>query len=303
VSPLTIAVTGASGFIGSHLVGRLTQAGYRVRALRRRSTAPATPAALTWIDGDLASGRGIDELLAGADAVVHCAGAVRGARPEDFDINVSGTRRVAEAARAHRVDRLLVLSSLAARQPELSMYAASKRAGEEVLEGLDVCWTVFRPPAVYGPGDVELAPLFGLMLRGIAVTPAHRGRFSLLFVADLVDAIVAWLDAPAIAGKCLELDDGTPDGYDWQRIIAVAAAIRGKRVLHLAVPRAWLALPAHANQWLGRHLHYAPMLTPGKLNELYHTDWVCRTDAVETLLNWRPSVPFADGLALTFGRR
>jgi nucleoside-diphosphate-sugar epimerase len=294
-----VAVTGASGFIGSHLIAALASAGHVVRALRRRTAAPAAPG-LTWVDGDLASGRGVETLVAGANVVVHCAGAVRGARPEDFAINIAGTRCVARAASRHRVDRLLVLSSLAAREPQLSMYAASKRAGEDVLRDLDISWTIFRPPAVYGPGDRELAPLFGLMLHGIAVTPAHPGRFSLLYVADLATAIVAWLDAPGVAGRCLELDDGAARGYDWAQIVAIAAAVRGGRVLRMPIPRWLLAVPAQLNQWLGRRLGRAPMLTPGKLRELYHIDWVCRSDAVGSALNWRPQVQFADGLRLTF---
>jgi nucleoside-diphosphate-sugar epimerase len=261
-----------------------------------------TPPGVIWIDGDLADGRGIEALLNGADAVVHCAGAVRGARLQDFDVNVNGTRRIAEAAARYGVGRLLLLSSVAAREPELSMYAASKRAGEEALRTVELDWTIFRPPAVYGPGDVELAPLFGLMLRGVAVTPAHRGRFSLLYVADLVDAILAWLDAAGAGGCCLELDDGVPRGYDWAQIVAIAATVRGGGLLRVPIPRWLLAPPAILNQWLGLWLHRAPMLTPGKVRELFHADWVCHSDAVARVLQWRPQVQFADGLRRTFAR-
>ncbi len=77
------------------------------------------------------------------------------------------------------------------------MYSSSKRRGEAVLQSTSVPWTVFRPPAVYGPGDKELLPLFRLMMQGVAVVPGHAGRTSLIYVTDLVRAMIAWLGAPA----------------------------------------------------------------------------------------------------------
>ncbi len=212
---------------------------------------------------------------------MHCAGAVRGAHPRDFDaINVDGTRRIAEAAAAAGVTRLLLLSSLAAREPTLSMYASSKRRGEDAVRSVDIASTVFRPPAVYGPGDKELAPLFGLMLRGIAVVPGHAGRTSLLYVTDLVRAVGAWLRAPSQrGGECFELDDGTPHGYDWTEMIRIAQTVRGAAIRRLDIPQPLLDAIGRVNLGLGRAFHRAPMLTPGKVRELFHRDWVCRTAA------------------------
>jgi 2-alkyl-3-oxoalkanoate reductase len=298
-----VAVTGATGFIGTHLLRSLLEHGCTVRALTRARSLPKTPFndRITWITGDLVDGVGVDQLVAGADTVVHCAGAVRGARAVDFDaINVFGTQRLVDAAARANVDRLLSLSSLAAREPSLSLYASSKRRGEDVLREADVSWTVFRPPAVYGPGDKELAPLFGLMLRGVAVTPGHTGRFSLLYVADLVRAMIVWLDAQHVARRCFELDDGAANGYDWRQLVAIAATVRGGRVLHWPVPRPVLAVPASVNQWIGRVLHRLPMLTPGKVRELYHRDWVCDAAEIRQAMNWCPQVGFADGLRQTF---
>jgi nucleoside-diphosphate-sugar epimerase len=256
---------------------------------------------VTWVSGNLTTGQGIAELVRGCNAVVHCAGAVRGARAEDFDsVNVVGARRVAEAAAHARVERALLLSSLAAREPGLSLYASSKRRGEAAWETSQVPWTVFRPPAVYGPGDKELAPLFRLMLHGVAVVPGHTGRTSLLYVTDLVRAIVAWLDAPIVEAQSFELDDGTPGGYDWSEMIRIATEMRGATVRRVNVPRAVLAGVGLANLWLGRALHRAPMLTPGKVRELFHPDWVCRTEAIRRALGWQPEVGFAEGLRLTF---
>ena len=294
-------MTGATGFIGTHVLERLREHGIAVRALTRSPRKSLATDNVTWIAGDLADGRGVEQLLEGASALVHCAGAVRGARPDDFDaINVAGTARLAAAAEAAGVDRLLSLSSLAAREPELSMYASSKRRGEDVLKDCRVPWTLFRPPAVYGPGDKELVPLFRLMLHGIAIVPAHLGRTSLIYVTDLVRAIVAWLAAPVLDGRCFELDDGTPGGYDWSEMIRIATELRGARIHRINAPRGVLASIGAVNVLLGRSLHRAPMLTTGKVHELFHLDWVCRTDDIREALQWQPEVRFAEGLRLTF---
>jgi nucleoside-diphosphate-sugar epimerase len=284
------------------LLAQLCAKGHTVRALTRAQRPPVTPPdqRVTWITGELAAGQGLAQLLTGADAVIHCAGAVRGACAADFDaINVDGAQFLVDATVRARIGRLLMISSLAAREPELSMYANSKRRGEAVLVDCDLAWTIFRPPAVYGPGDKELTPLFALMRRGVAVTPGHSGRFSLLFVDDLVRAMVAWLAAPDIRGRCLEIDDGTPGGYDWRALITAAETLRGGRVRHWPAPHRVLATLATLNQWQARRLRRLPMLTPGKVRELFHRDWVCRAGDIQGILNWQPEIRFAEGLRLT----
>jgi 2-alkyl-3-oxoalkanoate reductase len=296
-----VAVTGATGFIGAHLIDRLHRDGVGVRALTRTPRPPSTRDSAVWVDGDLASGAGIECLVDGVDAVVHCAGAVRGARPRDFDrINVDGTRRLAEVAARAGIGRFLLLSSLAAREPQLSMYASSKRRGEDAVKSDRYAWTIIRPPAVYGPGDKELLPLFKLMLSGVAIVPGHSGRTSLIHVTDLVDAIAAWLNAPPSRDACLELDDGTPNGYDWTEMIRIATEIRGARIVRIDVPRAVLGGIGAINLGFGRLFNQAPMLTSGKARELFHRDWVCRIDASRASFRWTPTIRFAEGLRLSF---
>src|SRR6266403_865643 len=133
----TVAVTGATGFIGSHIVARLPTLGWRVRLLTRRL--PVGPilagSRFTAVIGSLGDADALEELIRGCDAVVHCAGLIKAVRPADFfAINAAATGRLAAAAAATpRPPRFILLSSLAARQPELSAYAASKRAGERAL--------------------------------------------------------------------------------------------------------------------------------------------------------------------------
>jgi nucleoside-diphosphate-sugar epimerase len=306
-----VALTGATGFIGSAVLSRLVANGWHVRALHRRhrGRTPASRHGVEWIEGDLGDPRSLAALVTGADAVVHCAGTVRGATSEGFErVNAEGTRRLLEAASASRAPRFLLMSSLAARTPDLSAYAASKRHGERVLEAAarNMRWTVLRPPAVYGPGDRELEPLFRWVARGVAPMPAGRaGRFSLIYVDDLASAVLRWLEVDGGYGRTFELDDGHPGGYDWDTVLGVAARVLlrdGVPLRRLSVPVSLLRLAAAANVVVSRVAGYDPMLTPGKVREITHLDWLCDSHDFVSATGWQADVGLDEGLARGYGR-
>jgi len=302
-----IAVTGATGFIGLQLCLHLRHQGFPVRALIR---SPARASALhaagvETVTGDLSAPLALSQLVAGTRAVIHCAGTVRGRTREDFDrANVNGLAQLLEALTEQPTPRLLALSSLAARAPQLSHYAASKRAGEQLLleHGSEISWTLLRPPAVYGPGDRELLPLFRIMRRGLGPVPGQLSdRVSLLYIDDLAAAISAWLRAPAVPRGIFSLCDPREQGYTWADILATAGATFGRRVRPLRIPAVALQGVAALN-WAGATIMgYAPMLTPGKARELRHSDWVCGWRELGGAIDWRPQITLADGLALTLG--
>lgn len=303
-----VALTGATGFIGTVLRARLMAAGFRVRALCRPRPGRALQGSpsLEWVPGDLADRAALTALMTGAEAVIHCAGVVRGACRADFDrVNEKGVLDTAQAAaREPGCRRFLLLSSVAAREPQLSDYAGSKWRGERALAASagPLSWSVLRPPAVYGPGDRELLPLFRSMARGLAPIPGTgRGQFSLIYVADLASAVADWLASDNDCGETYELDDGREGGYDWDTIISIAArALRGgapiRRVL---IPLPLLRLTGWTNLAAARVLGYAPMLTPGKVREITHADWVCNGSAFAHATGWRPAFDFERGLACT----
>lgn len=295
-SPL-IALTGATGFIGRRLVPALVAGGARVRALARAQQLD-TPA-VEWVAGDLAQPQALQRLVANADVVIHLAASVRGARWADFLApNVEGVERLVSArASAASSSRLLHISSLAASAPELSYYAASKAAGESVA--LAAGATVLRPPAVYGPGDQELLPLLTGLAAGRGVIPGHSGRFSLIFVDDLVAAIRAAIDTPLADGAVFTVDDGQPAGYDWNTVIDTIAALRRAPVRPLRVPRSLLMTAAFLASETQRLLGRAPMLTPGKVRELFHPAWVCGHADFTARTGWLPQVSLAAGLRAT----
>ncbi|UPG85481.1 NAD-dependent epimerase/dehydratase family protein [Luteibacter aegosomatis] len=306
-----VALTGATGFIGNALRERLLRGGHAVRALyrpRRGRVMPQAPG-LTWVAGDLGDRDALAALVEGAKVVVHCAGNVRGARREDFDlVNEKGVADIAQAARGTAgCERFLLISSLAAREPQLSDYARSKRLGEEALAAHagHLAWAAIRPPAVYGPGDREMLPLFEGMARGLAPIPGDgRGRFSMIHVADLASAVLAWVDNDGVSGAIHELDDGHARGYDWDTVLATAARVLrdGAPIRRLRIPVACLRVVAGVNLLAARLFGYAPMLTPGKVREITHADWTCDNRTFTEATGWHPAIGFAEGLAQTLGK-
>ena len=296
----TIAVTGLTGFIGRRLAIKLATAPFETRAIVRRPAAGLDSRISAWVAA-LDDVDALADALVGVDAVVHLAGTVRGAGRRDFAAaNIEAVSHLCAAAlRQANPPAMLLVSSLAAAEPQLSDYAASKRAGEQALAAhpqLD--WTVIRPPAVYGPGDRELTPLFRLMRHGWVLVPGNPAqRLCFLYVDDLADAILCWLQSPrSHPGRQFKIDDGAEDGYDWP---AIAAAAGVGKVRLLVIPRPLLKGVAKANLGLSRLLGRAPMLTPGKVRELGHGRWVGSGGDFAAATGWRPRHNLASGLELT----
>jgi len=295
-----VAVTGATGFIGSVLLKSLIKGGWKVRALTR---SPRSDDEFTqWVEGDLDNLSALRSLVKDVSAVVHCAGRVRGSSLEDFvHANVEGTANLVRASiQQSSPPRFLLISSLAARQPELSWYATSKRMAEQLVidhSRIMPC-AVFRPTAVYGPGDKEMSPLFRATRRGILPMVGQPSmRFGLLHVSDLVTAILCWLSARIPVHGVYELDDGTPGGYDSQSVAAIAQDVWERPVYCIFLPAPLVSLIANINLWLARLLRYSPMLTPGKVRELQHPDWVCDiAPLTRALPDWQPCIRLREAL-------
>jgi nucleoside-diphosphate-sugar epimerase len=260
---------------------------------------------IDWVEGALEDVDSLRRLVRGADAVVHCAGAVRGATQAHFDrLNVDGVVRLVRAAvEQHPLPRFLLMSSLAAREPGLSHYAGSKRRGETALveHAGKMPWVVLRPPAVYGPGDKETLPLWRWMARGFAFVPGSgKTRFSMIYVDDLAAAIQDCVLNEHLPQGVFELHDGHPKGYSWQDVIDTVTHLKSKSVRSIHMPVTGLRLLARLNLAAARVLGYAPMLTPGKIREFRHPDWVCDNATITRETGWTPGVSLAEGLKRTF---
>jgi len=303
-----IALTGATGFIGSAIARKLVKSGWRVRALVRPPLRQARLKGISiqWVHGTLENVEHLDSLVGDADAVVHCAGVVRGITEVDFyPVNVEAVSRLAQiAATRSPAPRFLLISSLAAREPNLSAYAGSKRRGEIALSQIAgaLAWSVLRPPAVYGPGDRAMLPLFRLMQRGIApLLGRNDARFSLLYVEDLAEAVIKWLVSESRENRVFELDDGHPRGYSWGEVAETFERLRGKSAFRFHVSELPMNAVAKLNQIAASVIGYAPMFTLGKVREIRHPDWVCDNTMFCQAANWKPTVCLEAGLRATLG--
>lgn len=289
-----VAITGMTGFIGKHIADNLLARGFHMRALTR-TPKKAIVKNLTWISGSLEDKNSLDELLSGADHVVHCAGQVRGHNEAVFtECNVTGSLRLMQAAQENRkCKRFLFISSLAARHPELSWYAQSKHIAEQELRAIagDMLLGVFRPTAVYGPGDKEMKPLFDWMLRGVLPRLGDAdARLSFLHVSDLAEAVGQWLIASNPPVTSCELCDGDVAGYNWRQVKSIGEKVRNGPVRLVGVPLPMLKLLADICVLSCRLAGREPMLTRSKIHELTHQDWSASNKGLSEEINWFPKI-------------
>ena len=290
---MTIAVTGGTGFVGAHLLRMASEQGYGIRALTRRPV--ASPDGITWIEGALDRPESLRSLAEGADAVVHIAGLISGSRAEFEAVNAGGTANMIEAARSAGVQRFIHISTLAAREPELSNYGWSKCETERIVKASGLDWTIVRPPAVFGPGDRETLELFKMAKRGLVALPP-RGRFSVIHVEDLCRLILALLDAPENIGSIYEPDDGREGGWDNRHFARTLGRLFGKRATTIAMPRLVLAGAARLDRLFRRG---GAKLTPDRVSYFCHPDWVTRAERRPPATLWQPEVRTATGLKAT----
>jgi nucleoside-diphosphate-sugar epimerase len=301
---LRVAVTGATGFVGRHAVAALAADGCSLSLLCRRDPRlEAGSAEIRLVPGGLEDAAALDSLVDGAEVILHMAGAIRARDRAGFmAVNRDGAAALARArARAAPGARVVVVSSLAAREPDLSPYAASKAAGERALaEGAGDGLCVLRPAAVYGPGDRETLRLF--RAARLPVQPLLNGpqaRLTVIHARDLARAIAAAVRGPQLAGVW-ELSDARTDGYAWAELAAAArAAADGRRTRRLRLPPALLRAAGLTGDAAGRLGGGAAMVTSGKVREILHPDWSIAPGARPPETLWRPATELGDGFAET----
>ena len=299
------AVTGATGFIGRHLVVALHRAGFRVRLLLRRE--PDVPEWLGLappevVAGALEDAAALDRLVAGSDVVVHVAGLIKAARRRDFmAVNRDGAAAMAEAtARVAPGARFVHVSSLAAREPQLSDYAASKRAGEDaVLAQLGERAAVLRPSVVYGPGDRETLIFFQLAARRyVPLLGAADARAAMIHVADLVRLIVALAKKPAGGGGAARsAADDRLQGYTWEELLGAAArAVGNPSPSFVRAPGPLLSGLALVGD-LAKAFGSSSMVSSQKLRELRHPDWGVAPAERASAPGWKAEFDLERGFA------
>ena len=292
---MTIALTGATGFVGQAVLDEATRRGLTVRALTRRTQSPRER--VDWIHGDLDNRRALARLCRGVEAVIHVAGVVNAPDKAGFERgNVTGTLNLVETALAAGVPRFVHVSSLSAREPQLSAYGASKRRAEKLVAASGLDWTIVRPPAIYGPRDREILELFKLAKWGVVPMP-QEGRDSLLHVDDLARLLLDLIPSrEEVTHEIFEPDDGTADGWarsEWARAIGKAV---GKDVRVPQMSKATLSkLSAAERLFRGSKAK----LTADRVDYMVHPDWTAAKRRAVPPRIWQPRIETREGLKAT----
>jgi nucleoside-diphosphate-sugar epimerase len=307
-------VTGATGFVGSHVAEAYREAGHEVRCTVRASSD------LRWIrdldvqrvEADLRDPGRLREALEGVDRVVHVAGVTAASRPSLYrEVNVEGTRRLAEAAAAAGVGRFVFVSSLAARGPDgargpVSAYGRSKREAEEALaragrgpagDPRELETVVLRPAGVYGPRDTDLLTLFRAADAGWLPTPTGASPLQPVYARDVAEAalLAGEGEAPGFGPWPLAEERR----YRWKEVAAGMAEALDRPVRTVPVP-GWLLVAAGAVvERVSGALGRTPELDRRRAKDLATHAWTCDPRVSEEALGWRPAVPLAAGLRRT----
>jgi uncharacterized protein YbjT (DUF2867 family) len=268
-----------------------------VRALTRRSQ-PAR-GGVTWVAGSLEDADALDALVSGADAVIHIAGVVNAPNRAGFAAgNATGTAAVISAMRRAKLNRIVHVSSLAAREAALSDYGWSKSEAERHVSESGLEWTMVRPPAIYGPGDAELLELFQMAARGFVLLPPG-GRLSVIHVDDLADLLVLLASPQGIEtrGCTYEVDDGRNRGWTHVEFArAIGRAVGRPSVRTISMPSALVRFGARVDRLLRGD---KARLTPDRAAYFCHDDWVSRAAMHPPAQLWRPAIAADAGLAMT----
>ena len=291
-----IALTGGTGFVGQAVCDLVTQQGSRARALARR-VPEGDHEGIEWSEGDLANRAALAALCADSEAVIHIAGLTNTPDPEEFGtVNVAGTQAVIEAARAGGVRRFIFVSSLSAREPKLSRYGGSKAEAEELVQASGLDWTIVRPPAVYGPRDVDMFDLFRAARWGVVPLPP-RGATSIIHVHDLAYLLLTLVpNVPSLRRKIFEPDDAREGGWSQKELGKAIGAAMGCKVFAPNLPAGVLRFAAGVDRLLRMD---KAKLTPDRVGYMIHPNWVARSDRAVPAEVWQPQIESRKGLRQT----
>jgi nucleoside-diphosphate-sugar epimerase len=291
---MILAVTGGTGFVGQHLLHLAAERGHNVRALTRRPQDDR--AGVEWIEGHLGDRETLERLVQGSDAVIHVAGVINAPDAAGFESgNVGGTLAMLAAATAAGTRRFVHVSSLAAREPKLSKYGASKARSEDLVESSGLDWVIVRPPAVYGPGDREMLEMFRMAKAGVILMPPG-GRLSLIHADDLSRLLLNLAEREEPAKLVIEPHDDRPNGWSHKEFANALGQAVGRRAVALATPRPLLRMGAALDRFVRRE---KAKLTPDRAAYFSHPDWVVSTAKAPPPDLWRPEVATDAGLRQT----
>lgn len=314
-----ILVTGATGFVGSHVVDRLVERGRKVRCLVRPTSnlKYLKHPQIELTHGGLDDSTNWDEALAGVDTIYHIAGLTFARRAKDyFTVNQRGTEAILAAAIKHRdrIKKFALVSSLAAVGPgvdgnpvdeqtqpaPITPYGRSKLLGEEAVRMAEdlLPFTIIRPPAVYGPRDYALYEFFKSIARGVSpMIGKYDKQVSLVHARDLAEGIILAGESPASTGRTYFISSA--EVYSMRGVADKIAEMLGRRARTIAIPRPvafGVAIAAEAFAALTRK---PPVINRDKVTDLSQRCWGCSIERARRELGYNPQVSLDAGLRET----
>lgn len=295
-----LAITGATGFVGSTVMDLALMQGFSIRALTRRNLEMRK--GVEWVRGTLEDKDALASLCEGANAVIHIAGLTNTPDPSEFETaNVTGTANVLAAMKEARSKRLVFVSSLSAREPQLSAYGSSKAEAEKLVQAAKLNWTIVRPPAVYGPRDDDMFELFRAAKWGFVPLPPS-GATSIIHVSDLGELLIELAvrsgndQAALVRKKTFEPDDGRIGGWAHKEMASAIGKAMGRRVFAMNLPENVLELAARADHVMRGD---KAKLTADRVGYMCHPNWVARSDRNVPDTFWQPRISGEEGFAMT----
>ena len=317
---MTVLLTGANGFVGSHILDGLRGAGHQVRLLlRQTSNTRFIGGHLPHVEvsyGALGDAGSLDEAMRGVDCVVHCAGKTKVVRVREYyEVNRDGTRNVVQAVNRNgaSVRQLIHISSRAVIGPSaagrpgleddppspVSEYGRSKLEAErEVTAGCEAPWTVLRPSAVYGPRDTDFLHAFrAVRMRLMTLFDGGRQQINLVYVEDVARAVLRVMDAQEAQGKVYNV--ASPDVSTARGLMEEIARQMGVRALPVRLPAAALYPLCLGSELVSRITGRPGILSRAKYRELRAAGWLCSTERIRRDLGFTADTPLSKGVRQT----
>jgi len=312
-------VTGANGFVGSHLVDLLLENNYIVRCITRKSSN------LKWLknkdvqifDSGLLDKEGLRKAFKGADYIYHVAGVIKSKKPEGyFQGNVETTRVLLETAVEFKdtIKKFLVVSSQTAAGPSyngkvmtendpcnpITTYGRSKLAEEELAKSFMnlLPITICRAPAVFGDRDTEIFIFFKTFSKGLMTTIGFDKKLiSLIYVKDLVKGFMLAADSDKSAGQTYFIS--SEKYYTWDEIGDITAKVLGKNPIKIKVPHSIVYTIAAVAQIIAMFSSKPATLNIEKSRDLTRNAWICDTGKAIRELNYHQTIPIEEGIKRT----
>jgi len=314
---MKVLVTGATGFIGKHLVPQLLQKGFDIRCLARLSSLqPDTfKKDVEWITGDLSDPTSLKNACRNIDLVIHLAGIVKTNNVDDFyKINTSGTENLLSALRDRT--KIIFISSQAAVGPSenlaplpehaptspVSAYGRSKLLAEQLLvqSNRPIDYTIIRPVIVYGPEDRESLSIFRIAKYHLNPYIGLRKSYvNIIHIKDLIEFIVLCVYNNRSGGEVFHVNDGKDMGYTHNELIQKAAEYMDAWIIPLYIPKIILKTATGLSSFIAGIHGKSTMLNPDKYKELTARGWLLSSQKARKLLGYQPKYDIDTGFKIT----